>query len=296
MMNFDQFDFSAFFLGEDGSFSRRIVLASAILAVFVYGVMATPGHYFYVWVPILGADVRLLGALVGGVFACLLATYNAYSNRGLLVSYVVVFLPTFGFFHATINLGHALDHSTTYAGPLTREFVSVTVLAATSSAIVAPILHVLGAGLRVRWPDVLNLQTHLLGENTAVSRRQLGLSAVLAGAIFAAITVSGELLCFSCRDTVYATGLLVGALSLYNAYANKGLLVSFGLMYIPVFSYLSTGVLYGVRRRPPTGFEEHVLGPLVGTVIVGSIIALVTYALGASLRHLSRVLETRASR
>ena len=145
-MNLGQFDFSAFLLGEDGDFSRRIVLASAILAVFAYGMGEIPGHYAYV--PIPGGDIRLLGALVGGVLTSFLATYNAYANRGLLVSYVVVFLPIFGFFYGWLDLGHALDHSATYVGPLTEKLVTATWLAAVSSAILAPIFHALGAGFR----------------------------------------------------------------------------------------------------------------------------------------------------
>ena len=148
MMDLDQFDFSAFLLGKDGSFSRRIVLASAILAVFVYGTVELPGHYAHTWNSILGVDVRLLGALVGGVLTSLLATYNAYANRGLLVSFVVVFLPAFGFFYGLLDLGHALDHSTTYVGPLTEEFVTATWLAIVSSAILTPICYVLGTALR----------------------------------------------------------------------------------------------------------------------------------------------------
>ena len=150
----------------------------------------------------------------------------------------------------------------------------------------------------IMWPDTPNLKTFFLGEDETVSKRLLLLSAVIAGSIFAVITLVDEPtgVSYSGAETVHTLVLLIGVLSMYNAYANKGLLVSFALVYLPAFGYLSTGVLFGVAGRPPTFFEEHILAPLVGTVMFGSVIAIVAYTLGASLRHLSRILKTQVSR
>ena len=310
-MNLDQFNFGAFLFGENAAVSRRLVLASAVVAGFMCAIAVPSGAFFHAWVPFLGADVRLLGIFVVGLVTGILATYNAYANRGLLVSYLVVFLPVFAFFYAVVDLGHPLDHSTTYVGPITNEFVYKMWAAVTSSAILTPILHVFGAGLRhLRWfvagrggnqyvePETPDPKTFSLGEDATVSKRLLLLSVILAGSIFAVIILFDEPtgVSYSGAETVHTLVLLIGVLSMYNAYANKGILVSFALVYIPTFGYLSTGVLYGVAGRPPTFFEEHILAPLVGTVMFGSVIAIVAYTLGAGLRHFSRILKTQVSR
>ena len=139
----------------------------------------------------------------------------------------------------------------------------------------------------------------LLGENTTFSKRLLLASIVLAVAVFIEIMIrdnSSHSIVASQSGPLYLAAF-IGLASAYNAYVNKGVLVSLAVVVIPAFGYMSTGVLLGYVGNMPPWYERHIISPAALSVIYGSMIASVAYVSGALLRHFKRIgtrwLDTR---
>ena len=132
------------------------------------------------------------------------------------------------------------------------------------------------------------VKTLLFGENTTFSKRLLLASVVLAVAVFIEIMMrdnSSHSIVASQSGPTYLAAF-IGLLAAYNAYVNKGVLVSLAVVVIPAFGYMSTGVLLGHTGVAPPWYQQHITAPAFLSVVYGSMIASVAYVSGALSRRL----------
>ena len=140
-----------------------------------------------------------------------------------------------------------------------------------------------------------NLKALLFGKNTAFSKRLLLASVVLAVAVFIEITIresSSDSIIASQYGSLYLAAF-IGLASAYNAYVNKGVLVSLAVVVIPTFGYMSTLVSLGHAGDGPWVHQHPIGTPAFLSIVYGSMIASVAYVLGALSRRLFKRIGTR---